>query len=180
MLTSPFESAILIKVPQAEYLVGPYRNSLDPSQKWGVPAHITLLYPFLPPAQIDARVIAKLETLIGSFSSFEFDLGQTEWFGDQVLWLSPEPALPFQSLMDALFAGFPETRPYGGVDFDPIPHLTIADGADFKIMQKVESDIHSKLPIHATIESVSVMAGSHEPDSWKSIAEIPLGAEGRK
>jgi hypothetical protein len=42
------QSALLLPVPAAEAAVGPYRALLDPSARDGVPAHITVLYPFLP------------------------------------------------------------------------------------------------------------------------------------
>ena len=42
------ESAILLCVPEAEKLVHEWRLKGDPSAARGVPAHVTLLYPFLP------------------------------------------------------------------------------------------------------------------------------------
>src|ERR1700761_7063123 len=47
------QSALLIRVPAAEPAVGAHRARLDASARDGVPAHLTVLYPFLPPAQID-------------------------------------------------------------------------------------------------------------------------------
>jgi hypothetical protein len=41
------ESALV--VPEAEPLVKPFRDRYDPSAAAGVPAHITLLYPFKQP-----------------------------------------------------------------------------------------------------------------------------------
>src|SRR5437660_989822 len=46
------ESALLIPVPEAEPLVGQWRLEHDPSARAGVPPHVTLLYPFLPPDDI--------------------------------------------------------------------------------------------------------------------------------
>ena len=43
------ESALLVAVPAAEPAVAAHRSRLDTSAAVGVPAHITVLYPFLPP-----------------------------------------------------------------------------------------------------------------------------------
>ena len=49
--TAPdWQSALLILVPAAEPAVGEHRARLDASARDGVPAHLTVLYPFLPPA----------------------------------------------------------------------------------------------------------------------------------
>ena len=57
---SPIESALMVLVPEAESLVKPFRDRYDPSAAAGVPAHITLLYPFKHPDEIDQTVIDDL------------------------------------------------------------------------------------------------------------------------
>ena len=42
------ESAIIVPV-QVPVAVGRLRDRMDPSAAQGVPAHVTLLYPFMPP-----------------------------------------------------------------------------------------------------------------------------------
>ena len=170
------ESAILIKVPQVESLVGRHRRDLDPSAKWGVPAHVTLLYPFLPPSEIDANVLGRIATCVSGRRAFEVQFARTKWFGEEVLWLAPEPDLSFRRLTAALFAAFPETPPYGGTIFDPTPHLTVADGAMVDQMREVESLVIAELPIWAFFDSVSVMVGSPEPASWMTLVEFPLNS----
>jgi hypothetical protein len=175
MLKPAVESAIIIKVPEVESVVGTHRHALDPSEKWGMPAHVTLLYPFLPPLDIDVEVLTRLETIVCRHQQFTVRFLQAAWFGDEVLWLSPNPDLSFRRLTADLFAGFPQTPPYGGSITDPTPHLTVADGASVHIMKEVESIVVAKLPIKAMFDFVSVMVGSPELRSWKTIAEIPLG-----
>ena len=170
------ESAILIKVPQVESLVGRHRRDLDPSAKWGVPAHVTLLYPFLPPPEIDANVLGRIATCVSGHRAFEVQFARTKWFGEEVLWLAPEPDLSFRRLTAALFAAFPETPPYGGTIFDPTPHLTVADGAKVDQMREVESLVIAELPIWAFFDSVSVMVGSPETGSWMTLVEFPLNS----
>jgi hypothetical protein len=68
----PDESALVVLVPEAEPLVKPFRDRYDPSAAAGVPAHITLLYPFKPPDEIDSTVLENLRRLFCGFSSFRF------------------------------------------------------------------------------------------------------------
>ena len=50
------ETALLVEVPAADAAVARHREILDLAAGWGVPAHLTVLYPFVPPAQLDDDV----------------------------------------------------------------------------------------------------------------------------
>ena len=60
------ESAVLVPVPEAERAVGGHRDRLDRAAAWGVPAHVTVLYPFVAPPAITATVIAGLADAVGT------------------------------------------------------------------------------------------------------------------
>ena len=53
------QSAVIVAIPEAEAAVAALRLRLDPAAAWGVPAHVTVLYPFLPPDEIDGRALAE-------------------------------------------------------------------------------------------------------------------------
>jgi 2'-5' RNA ligase superfamily len=84
-----WESALLVAVPEAEPAVREHRARLDSSARDGVPAHLTVLYPFLPPAAIDGAVLASLRRLFAGFAPFAVTLDRVSWFGEQVVWLAP-------------------------------------------------------------------------------------------
>ena len=63
----PVELSLMIVVPEAERLVKPFREKYDPSAAVGVPAHITLLYPFKPPAEINETVLDNLNQCFAHF-----------------------------------------------------------------------------------------------------------------
>lgn len=54
---------------------------------WGVPAHVSVLYPFVEPAQVDDDLIATLAAVLGAVSAFDCCFARTQWFGKDVLWL---------------------------------------------------------------------------------------------
>jgi hypothetical protein len=60
---SQIESALVVLVPEAEPLVKPFRDWYDPSAAAGAPAHITLLYPFKHPDEVDQTVLDDLSEL---------------------------------------------------------------------------------------------------------------------
>ena len=121
------ESTILVPVPEAEPVVG----GCGPGST-GRPAaesqpHVTVLYPFVPPEQSTAAVLGKAAAAVASVQNFDCQFTGTGWFGDQAVWLAPEPASPFVALTAAVHAAFPQCPPFGGAFAEVIPHLTIGD-----------------------------------------------------
>ena len=55
------QSAVLVPVPEAERAVSRHRTRLDRAAAWGVPAHVTILYPFVAPSAITAAPIWYLD-----------------------------------------------------------------------------------------------------------------------
>ena len=98
------ESAVLVLVPAADPVVGRLRGRLDRSAGWGVPAHVTVLYPFLPPGDIDLAVIERLGRVVAAVPSFDCVFADVRWFDDRVVWLAPEPDEPLRALTAAVFA----------------------------------------------------------------------------
>ena len=162
-------SAVIVPVPEAELLVAAHRRLLDPAGAWGVPAHVTLLFPFVPPAQVDDEVLTRLADAVQSVAAFDCVFAHTEWFGDEVVWLAPEPDEPFRRLTARIWEVFPEHPPYAGALPDPTPHLTVGgpirDAA--AAMLAAEAAVRVGLPVHTRVERALLMAGTRAPDSWR-------------
>ena len=169
------DSALLIPVPEAAPLVRAHRLLLDPNAAAGVPEHITLISPFVRPEQLDGTVRARLRAHFALASPFPFQLTSVRWFGDQVMWLAPEPAAPIIELTQRLVAEFGEL-PYGGAYPEIVPHLTVALGNP-EGAGNVRDAIAGALPIRATADRVHLMVGA-EATGWSLLEEFPLG--GRK
>jgi 2'-5' RNA ligase len=167
------ETALVVPVPAAEDAVGGYRSRLDPAAAWGVPAHLTVVYPFAPPVRV-AALLPALEDAVRSVAAFDFTLARTAWFGSTVLWLAPEPSEPFRALTSAVERQFPEYPPYRGEFADVVPHLTVGDGGPEADLRAAEEALRPLLPIRARCTAVHLIAGTAAADSWRTVAELPL------
>lgn len=174
MTESAVESAIVVEVAEVGRVVDAHRRVLDPSAAWGLPAHVTVLYPFIPPAQLDEDAFSAIERALSGLAGFEVAFSRTAWFGEQVLWLAPEPDDPFRLVTSRLIEAYPDYPPYGGAIADPIPHLTVGDGSPIQALRQAEEAIRARLPIVALVTHVSVMTGSFAEDSWKTVSRIRL------
>ena len=110
---SESESALIVMVPEAEPLVKAFRDRYDPSAAAGVPAHVTLLYPFKHPDEIDQAVLDDLGRCFRGRAPFRFALASIWRFPDGILYLAPDPHEPFRELTVAIWDRY-ETPPYGG------------------------------------------------------------------
>jgi 2'-5' RNA ligase len=176
------ESALLIVVPAAETAVGEHRARLDPSARGGVPAHLTVLCPFLPPPLIDDAVLASLAALFAAFPAFAFTLDRVGWFGDEVVWLGPSDARPFRALTSLAWEAFPSCVPYGGRYADVVPHLTIGHKEDVAALRAAGQAVRAHLPVEAAATEVTLMAGPSPgapgatPGQWRELGAFPLAA----
>jgi hypothetical protein len=179
-LSGATQTAVLVLVPEAEGAVAEHRAHLDMAASWGVPAHLSVVYPFVPPADVDDRVLAALAAAVGAVPAFDCVFARTDHFGDDVLWLAPEPAAPFRELTRAVVAAFPAHQPYGGLYDEPIPHLTVGElrlGSTAELAA-AERAVRAHLPIAARVDRAVLLAGRPERFSWQPVAEFGLGAAG--
>jgi 2'-5' RNA ligase len=170
------ETAVLIPVPEAEGVVRSIRSALDPAAARGIPAHVTLLYPFVPPDRLTPDVLERVAAVIGAMPAFEARLTEPGWFGDSVLWLRPEPADRFLDLTTALWKAFPEHPPYAGAFTSSIPHLTVGQDVPRERMLAAADEVAPRLPIRFAVRHAVVMSGDPDDDIWQVRAKLPLGA----
>jgi 2'-5' RNA ligase len=152
------QSAVLIPVPQADAVVGRWRQQHDPVAAAGVPAHITLVVPWLPPGEITDADLAELDEIVANMDAFDFQLHHVDWFGRRVLWVAPEPATPFLRLTTLLADRF-GTPPWDDEFDEVVPHLTVAHASDGVELVPVAADVSERLPVACRAEEVWVMTG---------------------
>jgi hypothetical protein len=155
-------TALIVPVPEAEPQVGELRLAHDSSAPLGVPAHVTILFPFLDTAELDEGAVADL---IAQFPAFDFELDRVERFPDGTTWLHPAPSLPFVDLTAAVWQRWPERPPYEGLHDEVIPHLTISD---------TPIDVQLDLPIAARAREVTLIEEDEPSGRWAARLHLPL------
>jgi 2'-5' RNA ligase superfamily protein len=175
-MSEPTQTAVIVPVAAAEGVVAGHRRRLDRAAAWGVPAHVTVLFPFVPPAEVGAGVIDALASLLATVDPFDCTFASCGWFGEDVVWLAPEPAERFRELTRAVVERFPGHLPYGGEFEDIVPHLTVGEArlGTVEDLRAVEAEVSRALPITARIDHALVMEGAERPDSWRTLARLPL------
>jgi 2'-5' RNA ligase len=174
-MTSPGPgSYLIIAVPEAEPAVAQHRQRLDSSAANGVPAHITVLGPFMPTETIDAPVLAKLDRLFAGASRFRFRLDHTDWFGEDVVWLAPRDPGPFRALTQRVHEAFPGFPPFEGQFGDVVPHLTVGQGHPVSDLRAAESAVQSHLPIDAQATAVTLVTRQFAGGRWTATATFSL------
>jgi 2'-5' RNA ligase len=168
--TGTARTAVVVLVPSAEALVAPWRERYDEAAAAGMPAHITVLYPFLPARKVDGAVEAALGETVGQTEAFRFRLTHLDTF-PAVAYLAPEPAAPFVELTTALWRRWPECPPYGGAHDEVVPHLTVATGSPPAGIEELEAG----LPLEGTADEVWLMAKDRR-GRWSRLQRFALAS----
>jgi 2'-5' RNA ligase len=169
-------SALLAEIPAAEELVSPQRRRLDSNAALGIPAHVTVLFPFLPGDALDVSVHAQLARLFASFPRFACTLDHTDWFGENVLWLGPRDPAPFRALTELVFAAFPQCPPFAGEYAEVVPHLTVGHSRPIDELRAAETAVLPGLPVSGSVTTVTLMTGLlNDSAPWTRAAVFPLG-----
>jgi len=162
-MNMPLESALVVLVPEAEPLVESFRIQYDPSAAMGIPAHVTVLYPFRAPADLTPDIIQSLTELFADIPGFQAVFAELRRFPN-VLYLSPEPADTFRLLIKTVAERFPETLPYGGQFTEITPHLTVAQVGDPQRLEEIAADFdraaQNRLPIPTQVREIALMENS--------------------
>jgi 2'-5' RNA ligase len=168
------KSAVIIPFPHLDGIVDTWRRVLDPAQRRGIPAHVTLLFPFADPADLSVEILMLLSDYFSRVEKFNVTFASTAWFDDRVVYLQPRPEQQFRTMTKQLHQCFPSYLPYGGKFADPIPHLTLGDGGPLESLRKAESVVSDNFPIETEVTEAWLMSGGMGPRSWSLRQSFPL------
>jgi 2'-5' RNA ligase len=165
-------TALIVPVPAAEEAVGSLRRRFDPSAEHGVPAHVTVLTPFLEPASIDEGVRSALGEWAAATEPFAFSLDRLGSFPG-VVFLHTSPGEAFVMLTNGAAERF-GTPPYEGLHDAVVPHLTVAMEDGDNVTVTVEECLEPHLPVEARAEEVQLLVEQHD-GRWTLDGRWPLG-----
>ncbi len=150
-------AALVVPLVGLEPVVGAWRRAHTTDGARGMPAHLTLLYPFVDQSEVDRsndalqRVCSAFEPFDVSFSTLARFLGPP-----QVLYLEPDRADLFAAITAAVIGEFPTHPPFGGMHDEVIPHLTVAYGSA-QVLAEAERNLTPQLPISTRATEVALM-----------------------
>jgi len=152
------------EVAAARYELGRY----GPNE---VELHVTLLFPFVPRAQVGDDVVGTLRTFFSERSRPSFVLGRVATFAEGVVYAAPEPSAPLVELIVALATRFPETPPYEGAHDDVVPHATLAypHGDEAAVRGRIEPLLPAACaPKHASLIE------EYDSFRWRELEPLPF------
>ncbi|WP_189059007.1 2'-5' RNA ligase family protein [Longimycelium tulufanense] len=115
-----------------------------------VPAHVSVLYPFLDVDVLTPDDLTALDDIFTSQAPLDVSFATCAGHGGFV-YLPPEPVEALDALSVEVQEHWPQLLPYGGAYGRPRPHLTIVMGADEPTAARVSEDVRAHLPLHATL-----------------------------
>jgi 2'-5' RNA ligase len=166
------QTALIVEVPDAEPLVRRWRDRFDAAAAAGVPAHVTVLVPFLNRRLLSPGIRAELRQIFARHPAFPVQFPECRRFPD-ALYLAPVPDTHFRALTNAVATRWPDAPPYGGQFEDVVPHLTVAHDQEPSLLDKIETDLSPRLPIRAHVSAVQLLAFTGE--QWIEEEAFELG-----
>jgi hypothetical protein len=159
----PAQSGLVLPVSAVDGILDATRRRHPDGTVRDLPAHVSLLYPFLPVEQLDEHVTESLARIFETCIPFDLSFVhcvQKSGF----LFLPPEPVIECRRLASALRRQWPDLVPYGGrFGPDPDPHLTIAMCADEARAASIQAETQDRLPVAARMEHAWLVAFE---DQW--------------
>ena len=165
------DTALVITAPEIDGILGELRMEHDPSARSGVPAHVTVLYPFLPSPEAEGA-IESIRDLVASIRPFGYRFTKTGRFSQGILWLAPEPRERFDALLRALGERWPDLRPYGDRFAEFVPHCTVAGSSREADLDAIEATLLTKLPIDAYAREVALWR--EDDGTWSTVQTFAL------
>ncbi|MBN1964089.1 MAG: 2'-5' RNA ligase family protein [Anaerolineae bacterium] len=180
-------AVVILAPPEVAAFVESFRARYLNSENQLIPAHITVLYPFVSPGTVatgpDSDVIVAAGVRLGQAcreaAPFTVTLDHYATFPTGgVLFLAPQDPAPIVALQQHLQAAFPEYPPYGGLYADFIPHMTLGF---FENRERLEAAPRPTFaPFTFRVETLHFLYGDFTiPQRWTTAAIVPLGGETR-
>ena len=163
---------IIVGAHNVQAVAVPLTQRYSPNWMIVVPAHITLLYPFVPIDDLDSacQTLRAIGTEIAPFEITMRGYGQFS----RVTFMTPVDPAPIRAVFHRIFAAFPDYPPYRG-EFgnDLHPHMTVAMFEDEGTQQQADLPDYGSIPF--TVDRLHVFYGPVTLDRpWLTYDVIPL------
>jgi 2'-5' RNA ligase len=175
--SSACRSALVVVAAEADPVVREWRERFQPAAvARRLPPHLTILFPFVPVAQLDDAVSSLLGRLYAPFRPFAYELASVESFPDAA-WLAPVPSAPFHELVAAARTAVPALPPYGDPEHVVVPHCTVGVEDDptrvAEMVRELREGLGPRLPIRCRADEVVLLAEDVD-GTWARRGAFPL------
>ena len=169
------ETAIVVPVEGADLLLAAAATAFGFDRPPGVPAHVTLLYPFVDAERLVVGHAHEAQRALSDVQPFDCSFSSIGRFDDPpvAIYLEPKPVEQFSAMIEALIAAFPKFPPYGGAVEEVVPHLTIVETADRDSWAEVEAWVKPQLPVRTSVQAFSIYVQTDT--GWVERFKLPLG-----
>jgi hydrogenase maturation protease len=167
-MASSGETALILRVELPPALEESRRLALLEDDS-GLPAHVTLIYPFADAEALVEPLRRKIETVLTGSPPLRLTLtGPARW--PTVLYAAVEPTPSVLALQAKLSSAFPEYPLYGGM-FAFEPHVTIATGP-LSADERASLSAMASLPVEVSVGFVDLIEKTN--GSWTTRWRFPL------
>lgn len=170
-------TTVVMIVPPHELqaMAVPLLRRYAPDMLTRVPAHLTVVYPFVAYDRLD-DACAQLDQICASIVPFEVTLAGYAEF-PCVVYLPPRNPQPIKRLFHRIYQHFPQCPPYGGAFGDDMtPHLTVGEFETEEEKHAARSAMPRYAPITFRVTRLHVLYGIDDIAlPWLTHAVIPLG-----
>ncbi len=167
-------STLLVPIPAADAVTSPYWPAWNPPKAKGIPAHVSVLFPFLRHGALTDEALTRIADAAATVAPFTVTFRRTGRF-ERTVFLVPEPARPFAELTQQIVERFPDCPPYRGAHGNALnPHLTVLTCADDEALQLAEAEVRRSLPLRTRVLELWLMV-EDEHGSWRRHRSFPLG-----
>lgn len=151
------QTGLVVPVPAADALLGLVESRHPGTVREGVPAHVSLLYPFVDAAELDERVTRALSELVADHEPMAVEFAECYRWGGFVA-LRPDPIEGLIELTRKARDRWPDLVPYEGLYGDVEPHVTVALRASDETVLMIEREVSEQLPISVELHEVWLVA----------------------
>jgi hypothetical protein len=178
MAERPLETVLTLVLEDCDPALAEAHRELYPERiAEHIPFSLTLLYPWLPAAEVDPADVERLRSFFAARRPLEFELTHVAEFPSLVAYAVPEPDDELRVTMRALWALYPDCPPYGRPGSDPPPHATLGryEGPTPITFEQAKQRVEPLLPVRCVVEEVTLME-EYELDRLRVRETLPFGA----
>jgi 2'-5' RNA ligase len=169
-------TAIMIVAPhELQAIAVPMLRRYAPETLARVPAHLTVLYPFVAYERLD-EACAQLYRICANIAPFEVTMaGYAEFPG--VIYMPPRNPQLIKRVFRRIYRHFPECPPYGGAFGDDLtPHMTVGEFETQEEQRAARATMPRYTPLTFRAARLHVLYGIERIMlPWLTHAVIPLG-----